>query len=335
MIKLGQIGMGHNHANGKLLAAKRLPELFDIVGYAEDNVYWLEKRGNMPAYENLKRLSVDEIIAQSDAILVEPEVWNLTEVAQKCIDAGKHIHLDKPACGSLSEFKHLLQSAEDKNLVVQMGYMYRYNPGIQKCLELIKNGEIGDIYSINAEMSTFHPKEYRQWLSNFGGGIMYILGSHLIDLIVYMMGKPQKITSFLNSTGKDGVIAEDNTLAVLEYKNAMAKIYVSSVELNGWGRRQFVVSGQKGTAQIMPMERPLTMHFSSLEQTAQHNIDSKVLIPLDDVTQAARYDIMLTDFYKYIVGEEKNPFTYQHDYAVHEVINEVVGGIRFNSKNSL
>ena len=73
---------------------------------------------------------------------------------------------------------------------------YRYNPAVQKCFELIKNGKLGEIYSINAEMSTFHPKEYKKWLTNFGGGIMYILGSHLIDLIVYILGEPEKITPF-------------------------------------------------------------------------------------------------------------------------------------------
>ena len=46
---------------------------------------------------------------------------------------------------------------------------------------------------------------------------MYILGSHLVDLIVYMMGEPKKATSFLRHTGLDGVDFVDNNLAVLEY----------------------------------------------------------------------------------------------------------------------
>ena len=69
--------------------------------------------------------------------------------------------------------------------------MYRYNPAILKCFEHIKNGDLGEIYSINAEMSTFHPQDSKRWLTNFGGGIMYILGSHLVDLIVYVLGEPE------------------------------------------------------------------------------------------------------------------------------------------------
>ena len=101
----------------------------------------MAKRGDLKGYQGLKRLSVDEIIKQSDAVLVETDVWNLTEIAQKCIDAGKHIHMDKPASGTLEEYKHLLDSAKAQNLIVQLAYMYRYNPAVQKCFELIKDGK--------------------------------------------------------------------------------------------------------------------------------------------------------------------------------------------------
>ena len=155
-------------------------------------------------------------------------MWDLTATAKKCIDAGKHIHMDKPASGTLEEYKALLDGAKEKNLVVQLAYMYRYNPAVQKCFELIKEGKLGEIYSINAEMSTFHPQEYRKWLTNFGGGIMYILGSHLIDLIVYILGEPQKVISFLKHTNLDDIDFADNNLAVLEYDKALARVFVSS-----------------------------------------------------------------------------------------------------------
>jgi predicted dehydrogenase len=241
MIKIGQIGIGHNHGEAKMLAVRKFPELFEIVGFAEENERWIEKRGDLKGYKGLKRYSVDELIDKCDALLIETDVWDLTEIAQKCIDAGKHIHMDKPGSGTLEEYKHMLDTAKAKNLIVQLAYMYRYNPAVQKTFELIKLGKLGEIYSINAEMSTFHPENYKKWLTNFGGGIMYILGCHLIDLIVYIMGKPDKITTFLKHTNLDGIDFADNNLAVFEYEKALARVFVSSVEVNGFGRRQFMV----------------------------------------------------------------------------------------------
>jgi predicted dehydrogenase len=74
--------------------------------------------------------------------------------------------MDKPASGTLEEYKAVLDTAKEKNLVVQLGYMYRYNPAVQKCMELIREGKLGEIYSINAEMSTFHSPAYKKWLQN-------------------------------------------------------------------------------------------------------------------------------------------------------------------------
>ena len=64
-IKIGQIGIGHNHGHEKMLAARRFPALFEVVGFAEDNEKRVEKRGNMPGYADLKRMSVDEVIEKT------------------------------------------------------------------------------------------------------------------------------------------------------------------------------------------------------------------------------------------------------------------------------
>jgi predicted dehydrogenase len=333
MIKIGQIGIGHNHGEGKMLAVRKFPELFEVVGFAEEKEEWIKKRGNLKGYEGLNRYSVDELIDKCDAVMIETDVWDLTNTAQKCIDAGKHIHMDKPASGSLEEYKHLLNTAKDKNLVVQLGYMYRYNPAVQKCFELIDDGKLGEIYSINAEMSTFHPTGYKKWLTNFGGGIMYILGCHLIDLIVYIMGKPDRVTSFLKHTGMDGIDLSDNNLAVMEYKKALARVFVSSVEVNGFGRRQLMVSGSKGTVNICPLERPTVMTYSDTEIADKTYADRKILLPVEDNSSTGRYDEMMKDFYHYIKGTKDNPFSYEHEYAVQEVLSEIIGGVKIYGKN--
>lgn len=122
MLKIGQIGIGHNHGEAKMLAVRKFPELFEVVGFAEENEEWIKKRGHLKGYEGLKRYSVDELIEKCDALLIETDVWDLTETAQKCIDAGKHIHMDKPASGTLQEYKHLLDTAKNKKLVIQLAY---------------------------------------------------------------------------------------------------------------------------------------------------------------------------------------------------------------------
>jgi predicted dehydrogenase len=312
---------------------RKFPELFEVIGYAEENERWIEKRGGLRGYAGLPRLSAQEIIERSDAVLIECDVWDLTKYARACVDAGKHIHMDKPASGTLAEYKALLDTAKEKGLTVQLGYMYRYNPAVQKTLAHIKNGDLGEIYSINAEMSTYHSPAYKRWLTNFGGGIFYILGSHLVDLAVYILGEPKGITAFMKQTGQDGVEFPDNDLAVLEYDKALARIFVSSVEVNGWGRRQLVVSGSRGTVNICPLENECYMTYSDTALATNPYEDMKKTVDVKDLPKSDRYDEMMRDFHAYIVGEKENPFSYEHDYRVQKVLDKIVGGVRIYGKH--
>ena len=326
-IRLGQIGIGHNHGAAKMQAARKFPELFEVVGYAEENEEWVQKRGGLSAYEGLPRLTVDEIIAQSDAVLIECDVRDLTRIGQICVDAGKHIHMDKPASGTLEEFGHLLDTAKAGGLVVQMGYMYRYNPAVKKCLSLIDEGKLGEIYSINAEMSAYDPPGYKRWLSQFPGGGMYIFGCHLLDLVIRILGAPEQVHSFSKHTELDGVDLPDHSMAVLEYPKALARICNSSVEVNGWGRRQLMVAGSKGTVNIVPLESPCHMFYSDLEIATHHHRDYQIPLDVEELPRDCRYDEMMQCFYDYITRTKSNPYSYEHDYLVQKVLLEIVGGM--------
>ena len=328
-IRIGQIGLGHNHGEAKMIDFRRFPELYDVVGWAEDDESWVEKRGKKPGYEGLPRLDIDELLDKCDAILVETDVPRLTRTAQMCLDAGKHIHLDKPGSvdcpESLARFKTMLDTAERKGLTVQMGYMYRCNPAIRWCMDKVRSGELGEITSINAEMSTCHEKSYREWLTGFPGGIMYILGCHLIDLSVSVLGEPLRVTPFLKHTGKDGIDFPDNDLAVLEYERALARIFVSSVEVNGYGRRQFVVSGTEGTVAIMPIEHTLAVTYAHTSMGGRTYQDCHEVVEIPDVPKGGRYLEMAKDFYDYVNGIKENPYTYEHEYIVQKTLMRAIG----------
>ena len=94
-----------------------------------------------------------------------------------------------------------------------------------------------------------------------------------------------------------------------------------------------MVSGSKGTVNICPLERPITMTYSDTSIADKTYEDCKIITTFEDHTAAGRYDEMIQDFYAYILGEKENPFTYEHDYLVQKVLSQILGGIRFNGKN--
>ena len=316
-IKVAQIGIGHNHGSEKMRAVRKFPEDFEVVGFSESNPEWLRSRGNLDVYQGIPLLQEEEILNYPglDAVLVETDVWDLIPTAQRCVDHGLHVHVDKPAGENLQEFEKLLDAAQWRKLVVQMAYMYRYNNAVQYAYDMMKSGVLGEIFEIDAVMSTEHSRDYREWLTHFKGGSMYIFGCHLIDLLIWFRGWPDRIVPYLGKTHLDGVDVYDNNLAVFDYANGASTVRVSSVEVNGYGRRQFVVLGTKGSIEIKPFEQPTVITYAKAG-SGQSYADIKEVVKLPPM--GGRYDEQMLDFARCVRGEKENPFNYAHERVVHQ-----------------
>ncbi|MFO1022947.1 MAG: Gfo/Idh/MocA family oxidoreductase [Planctomycetales bacterium] len=100
-IKIGQIGVGHAHAS-KISAYRASPD-YEVVGIAEADPELRRKAETQKEFQGLTWMSVEELLnfRGLQAVLVETKVRDLLDVAELCIKAGKHVHLDKPAGASL------------------------------------------------------------------------------------------------------------------------------------------------------------------------------------------------------------------------------------------
>ena len=317
-IKIAQIGTGHAHAPGKMATMRKFSDDYEVVGVAESDPQLRKAMRERDVYKDIAVLSEDEILNTPglEAVAVETTVRNLVPTAQRCIDTGLHIHLDKPAGESLDSFKKLLDTATEKKLVVQMGYMYRYHPAFQLCHRAIQEGWLGDIFELHGVLSKGIGPDKRKAMAGYAGGSMFELGCHLIDLLVWMLGKPDRITAYTRKTRPQQDSLADNQLAVFEYTHATATIRSTLVEYRGEKRRQFVVCGDKGTVDIRPIE-PAEM-LLALSKPVERYVKGYQTVELPPVT--GRYDADFMDLAK-IVREEKAPgFTPEHDLAVHEAI---------------
>ena len=323
-IRIGQIGIGHNHGSEKMRAVRKFPELFEVVGWCEEDEDWIAKRGDLDVYRDLPRLTREELLAYPDidAMLIETDVWRMMSAAEACVRRGIHIHLDKPAGEDFAEYERIMRTAKKNHAVVQLGYMYRNNPGVQYILERVRSGEMGRVLMVHAEMNTEHDADFRKWLEHFAGGDMYIFGSHLIDLVMLLQGAPSAVHSFLDKTHFDGTDSYDSTLAVLQYPMAASTVRINSFEANGYGRRQLVVVCEKGSFEIKPFERPTRLFFTP-KGTGKTYEYAATEITLPELT--GRYDTMMQDFAKMVRGEMENPFSYDYELALHRVILEASG----------
>ena len=263
-IKIAQIGTGHDHAGMMFETLRKMSDVFDVVGFAqvpEDNGAFQANN-----YKGAREFTVDEILSMTDldAIVVETFDLNLVKYAQKVADKGINIQMDKAGGEDYIAFEKLLSTVKSKGLVFNMGYMYRFNPMIIDLFNRVNSGQIGKIYSIDAEMSCYHGKQKREWLCQLKSGMMQFLGCHLIDLIVRLQGVPDEIIPYNSATGKDGVNCNDLGFAVLKYKNGISTVKSSALDAGGAIRRHFIVCGENGTLSVAPIEAGISGDYPFL-----------------------------------------------------------------------
>jgi len=314
-IRVGQIGVGHAHAS-KLSVYRQSPD-YEVVGIVEPEEQLRKRAESQAAFRDLPWMTAEQLLNQPglQAVLVETRVRDSLDVAAAAIAAGKHIHLDKPAGASLPQFERILGAAERQGLLVQMGYMYRYNPAIVLLRDFLQRGWLGDIFEIHAVMSKVVGADKRQTFTEFAGGIMFELGCHLIDLVVGVMGEPDSVTPFAQHATAIDDSLQDNMLAVLEYPRALASVKSSAQEVEGFARRHFVVCGTKGTFHIQPLDNPAAR--VALDQPRDKYRKGYQDIEFPKYT---RYVDDAADMARIIRGEKQSDFPYQHDLAVQRTL---------------
>jgi predicted dehydrogenase len=337
-IKIGQIGVCHEHAQGKINSLRKMPDIFEIVGVVDDRETTAAKfaGGDLKPYEGLKWLTEEELFNTPglQAVTVETPNLDLVPTALRCMERNLAMHMDKPGGEDLELFARLRKGCEERKLPFQMGYMFRNNPAMQWCLKALSRGWLGDILEIQGSMSHNYGGDiYQEYIGKFKGGIMFNLGCHLLDFVIAMLGRPEKITPFLKSTPGLPDTIKNNCLTVMEYPHATVTLRVCSLEVDGLNRRRVKVCGTKGSVELCPLERfdgqPLQMRLTLLEGNEEYTAGTHIV---DFGIKRDRYEDQLLELAKIINGEMENPYTYKHDYLVQKVLLSAAGYTKW-SKN--
>jgi predicted dehydrogenase len=264
-IRIGFLGGGHGHGAGKVALANKSPD-WEVVGIYEPDpaVMARFKRMGVPALSRSQILEDPSI----EVVGVEGWVWDLASSAKAALEAGKHVHVDKPPAANMADMRAMLDLAARRNRLLQVGYMWRYNPAVNRALEAARAGWLGDIFQVRGLINTTIDAAERRKLARFKGGQMFELAGHIIDPIVRLMGRPEKVTPYLRHDyhALDDGLA-DNTMAVLEWRGAIGTATTASMahqQPRGGGNaatlpyRALEFYGTEGAAVVRPIEEPGT-----------------------------------------------------------------------------
>ncbi len=205
-----QLGVTHEHASVKMETVRRLSDVFDVIGVVDDRAPECSGAAggkHSLVYDGLPRMTEEQLFDSDnvEAVIVEKTNHDQPAAALRCAERGFHIHMDKPGGQAMEPFQNIVELCQEKERVFYMGYMYRTNPGLALCRQVLDKGWMGEVFEVDMTMNRFDTDCFRSYIRTFCGGAMYNFGSHLVDIAVTLLGRPERVTPFLVSGTESGV----------------------------------------------------------------------------------------------------------------------------------
>ncbi len=325
-IKMAQYGTKHAHAPGVLQVMLENRDV-EVVGVYEPDILRREelKKSNAPPWSSVRWIDdKSEILEDSSIAAVSSEGLNAESLPQteEIIDAGKHVFYDKPAGDDWPHFERVIAKARERGLLVQLGYMFRYHDGFSRISEWARSGFLGHVFAVRAHMSTSLAVDAHERVKVHKGGVFYDLAGHVLDQVVWILGRPERVTSFMRRDVSPVEGFTDNGLAVFEYGGAMAIIDIAGMEPMPTARR-FEVYGDRGSAIMEPFEPADTLRLCLAEPRGGFPAGVST-IRLED---RRRYVASLKAFVEDVRGEKEPDRSLDHELLVQETLLRATGRI--------
>lgn len=228
MLKVGVIGAGVwgiNHI-------KVYDELdCELIGIADVDISKKEiaKKFNIEFFQDYK-----ELLNKVDAVSVVVPTDLHYKVVRECLEQGKHVLIEKPITLDYKQAIELIKLAKRKNLILNIGYLYRFNAAVKKLKEEIK--KIGEIqYIVGRYIHSNKPPRK-------DCGVVFNFGIHLIDILTFLLEK-KPVSVYCKKGNFLSKEREDYAFIILDYGSFSANLEMSW--LHPEKKRDFWVIGSK------------------------------------------------------------------------------------------
>jgi len=223
-IRLAIIGMGRmGITHYAIINSNPNVKIESVVDTSELILSMLTKYINIQTFNDYNELFKN---SKPDAVLIcTPPNLNFP-IIKKAAENGIHSFVEKPMTTELSQAIELCKLYSNTGLINQVGYVNRFNDVFVKVKELLENKIIGNIVRFKSEMfscTVIRSNNNSGWRASreSGGGAVFEMASHAIDLINFLIGKPDKVmgSSFNYIYSKN---VEDAIFSTFLYKNGVS-----------------------------------------------------------------------------------------------------------------
>lgn len=264
MLNVGVIGAGvwgKNHV--RVLSELDDVNLVNVADLDAGNLNGIGKTHNIKTTTDHKEILNDPEIK---AVSICTPASTHYKVIKEALEADKHVLVEKPLTLNSVEGEELVKLAEEKNKVLMVGHIFRFNPGVIRLKEEIKKGTLGKVYFMyGSRMGLMTPRS--------DCGVIFDFALHDIDTFCFLLDdKPIEIKTVSNSYTKSEF--EDVGFITLKFKDEiLANVGVSW--LSPVKTRDLWVVGEKKSAKLDYLTQELEIFDKGIiEEKYEEKYDS-------------------------------------------------------------
>ncbi|GEM47858.1 Gfo/Idh/MocA family protein [Deinococcus cellulosilyticus] len=242
--------------NWGILGAANIAQkaLIPAIREAGSTVYAVAARNPERARDYAERnqiphaLTYDELLGHPDIDIIYNPLPNSEHLplTLRALEQGKHVLCEKPLTLNASEVRTMMEAEKASGKVVMEAFFYRFHPQIQRLLEIVQSGTLGDLQILRSAF-TFHlgnPDDIR-WDPKLGGGAFYDVGCYCVDIMRLVAGKlPESIDAVAQFTAS-GV--DHTTSALLNFGSFVGH---ADASFNVPFEQSFTLIGTQGTVHL-------------------------------------------------------------------------------------
>jgi 1,5-anhydro-D-fructose reductase (1,5-anhydro-D-mannitol-forming) len=219
--------------------------------------------------------TLDEALSDPavQAVYVATPVFLHAPQAIQSLRAGKHVLCEKPTAMNEAEARSMVQTAEETGHTFGVAYYRRMYPKVQRAKQLLAAGAIGQ--PVVAELTChgwFDENEsHRNWLIDpalAGGGPLYDVASHRIDVLNFLFGQPGRVSGHLSNAVHHYAV-EDNATVMIEYHGGVRGI-VDVRWHSKINRDECRIRGTEGEMELSPLNGPELIYPGGHENLPPH-----------------------------------------------------------------
>jgi len=196
---------------------------------------------------------VDALLRRSDIDLVVIATPNAQHhpVARAALEAGKHVVVDKPFTLDAAQARELAALASRSGRLLSVYQNRRFDADFLTLRGLLDSGEIGRPVFLESHFDRYRPQVRERWreLPVPGAGLWVDLGSHLLDQVLQLFGRPDTI-QLDTAALRDGALVEDYFHAVLRYQDGAhspLRVLLHATTLAAFPAPRYIVHGTGGS----------------------------------------------------------------------------------------